>query len=94
MITEPSYQEIDQCHSSNEGQNLLYSYGLETDNLEPAVYFIPWITFENVRYIFLQTSFRNYLFFQEWNEMEFNGALENLEEFLCSNKLSHVPECQ
>jgi len=76
MITEPSYQEIDQCHSSNEGQNLLYSYGLETDNLEPAVYFIPWITFEN-----------------EWNEMEFNGALENLEEFLCSDKLSNVPEC-
>ena len=51
MITEPSYQEIDQCHSSNEGQNLLYFYGLETDNLEPACYFIPWITFENVRYI-------------------------------------------
>ena len=51
MITEPSYQEIDQCHSSNEGQDLLYAYGLETDNLEPAVYFIPWITFENVRFI-------------------------------------------
>ena len=31
---------------------------------------------------------------QEWNEMEFNAALENLEQFLCSDKLSNVPECQ
>ena len=62
MITEPSYQEIDQCHSSNEGQNLLYFYGLETDNLEPACYFIPWITFENVRYIFKKKLILKYYF--------------------------------
>ena len=68
MITEPSYQEIDQCHSSNEGQNLLYAYGLETDNLEPAVYFIPWITFENVRFM-LRVPFRK-LFYTLFSGVE------------------------
>ena len=71
MITEPSYQEIDQCHSSNEGQNLLYFYGLETDNLEPACYFIPRITFENVRYISGKIFFKLIYFLgMEWNGIQ------------------------
>ena len=95
MITEPSYQDIDQCHSSIEGQNLLYNYGLETDALEPSCYFIPWITFDNVNCNFsVFPDFNTILNFQEWNEDEFNSALENLEGFLCTEKLSNVPECQ
>ena len=48
MISEPSYAEVDTCHSSNEGENLLHGFGVETANLNPEHYFIPWITFDNV----------------------------------------------
>ena len=49
MISEPSYAEVDACHSSNQGENLLHGYGIETNQLDPEHYFIPWITFDNVR---------------------------------------------
>ena len=47
MITSPSYQEIDQCHSDLEGQNLLHDFGVITENLDPAHMWVPWITFNN-----------------------------------------------
>ena len=47
-IFEPSYAEVDTCHSSNHGENLLHGYRLETVNLDPEHYFIPWITLDNV----------------------------------------------
>ena len=49
MISEPSYAEVDACHSSNQGENLLHGYGIETNQLDPEHYFIPWITYDNVR---------------------------------------------
>jgi len=48
MITEPSYEEMDQCHSSEKGENLLHDFGVQTDALNPSCYFIPWITIDNV----------------------------------------------
>ena len=50
-ISDPSYTEVDACHSSNEGENLLHGFGVETANLNPEHYFIPWITFDNVSFI-------------------------------------------
>ena len=47
MITSPSYQEIDQCHSDLEGQTLLHDFGVITENLDPAHMWVPWITFNN-----------------------------------------------
>ena len=47
-IFEPSYAEVDTCHSSNQGENLLHGYGIETVHLDPEHYFVPWITFDNV----------------------------------------------
>ena len=63
MISEPSYAEVDACHSSNQGENLLHGYGIETNQLDPEHYFIPWITFDNVR--------KNYPFLKAFEEGEF-----------------------
>jgi len=48
MINQPSYELVDFCHSTNPGENLLHNYGVETAQLNPQHYFIPWITFDNV----------------------------------------------
>ena len=48
MINQPSYELVDFCHSTNPGENLLHNYGVETGQLNPQHYFIPWITFDNV----------------------------------------------
>jgi len=42
-ITETTFEEVDKCHSSAEGENLLHDIGVETANLDPPLYFIPWI---------------------------------------------------
>ncbi len=47
-ISSPSFEEVDKCHSSNEGENYLHDFGVETQNLDPEVYFIPWIMFDGV----------------------------------------------
>ena len=47
-INQPSYELVDFCHSTNPGENLLHNYGVETGQLNPQHYFIPWITFDNV----------------------------------------------
>ena len=50
-INEPSYDEVDYCHLSNVGENLLHDFGVETSELNPEHYFIPWITFDNVSFV-------------------------------------------
>jgi hypothetical protein len=47
-ITSPTYEEVDNCHSSTEGENLLHDIGVETQNLDPSLYFIPWILLDGV----------------------------------------------
>lgn len=47
-IENPSYQDIDQCHANTIGENLLHDFGVETNQLQPPHYFIPWITIDNV----------------------------------------------
>ncbi len=49
-ITSPSFDEVDKCRSSNEGENLLHGFGVETNQLDPEHYFIPWITINHVRH--------------------------------------------
>ena len=46
-ISKPSFEEVDVCRSSSQGENLLHGYGVETTNLDPEHYFVPWITFDN-----------------------------------------------
>ena len=46
-ISKPSFEEVDVCRSSSQGENLLHGYGIETTNLDPEHYFVPWITFDN-----------------------------------------------
>ena len=76
-ITQPTYQEVYVCQSSSIGENLLHDLGVETNQLDPEHYFIPWITYDKI-----------------WVREEFEATLANMEEFLCSDKLSHVPECK
>ena len=49
-INDPSYDTIEKCHLSNFAENLLHDFGLETANLKPPHYFIPWITFDQASY--------------------------------------------
>ena len=76
-ISKPSFEEVDVCRSSSQGENLLHGYGVETTNLDPEHYFVPWITFDSA-----------------WNKDDFDASLADLQEFLCQQKLSHVPECK
>jgi hypothetical protein len=48
MITDPSYEQVDKCANSNEGENILHEFGVETGNLDPEHYGVPWITFDHV----------------------------------------------
>ena len=47
-ITEPSYQSVEACHKSAEGDQLLADLGRKTMALNPQLYFVPWITFDGV----------------------------------------------
>jgi len=47
MIAGPSFEEIDECHSSEFGENLLHDFGVQSETLDPSYYFIPWITIDN-----------------------------------------------
>ena len=48
-IAETTFEEVDKCHSSAEGENLLHDIGVETANLDPPLYFIPWILLDEVK---------------------------------------------
>ena len=43
------FEDIEECHSSAVGENLLHDFGVKTDDLNPSCTFIPWITIDNVR---------------------------------------------
>ena len=49
MIAGPSFEEIEECHSSEFGENLLHDFGVQSETLDPSYYFIPWITIDHVR---------------------------------------------
>ena len=70
------YDDVNLCHSSNYGENLLKQNGEATNNLNPEHYFIPWITFNGI-----------------WRKTEFDAALSNLKQMLCTTYLKNVPEC-
>ena len=42
------FEDIEECHSSAVGENLLHDFGVKTDDLNPSCTFIPWITIDNV----------------------------------------------
>ena len=47
-ITGTTFEEVDKCHGSAEGESLLHDIGVETANLDPPLYFIPWILLDEV----------------------------------------------
>ncbi len=42
------YAPIDTCQMNIEGQDLVHDHGVETLNLEPTLYFVPWIIYNQV----------------------------------------------
>jgi len=44
-----SPEAILDCANSDQGSDLLHTLGVETHNLDPALYFVPWILFNGVR---------------------------------------------
>ena len=47
-ISTTTAEEVNECANSDEGSNLLHEYGIETKNLDPKLYFVPWIIFNDV----------------------------------------------
>lgn len=47
-IVDPTYPEVEQCRFSNEGEQILHDFGVETQALEPPASWVPWITINNV----------------------------------------------
>ena len=48
-ITTTSPEAITQCAQSDEGSSLLHDLGVETHGLNPPLYFVPWVLFNDVR---------------------------------------------
>ena len=42
------FESVNDCHSSNYGENLFYQNILEASNLEPQPFGVPWVTFDGV----------------------------------------------
>lgn len=40
------FTPIQSCLTSGEGDQLMYNYGLQTDNLKPPHEYVPWILFD------------------------------------------------
>lgn len=40
-----NFTPVISCYSSGEGDQLMYNYGLQTDNLNPPHQYVPWILF-------------------------------------------------
>ena len=38
------YDEVDECHSSNYGEELFYQNSWRASNLDPSTFWIPWVT--------------------------------------------------
>ena len=46
-INTTTAEEVTVCAYSDEGSNLLHEHGVETNNLDPKLYFIPWVLFND-----------------------------------------------
>ena len=47
-INTTTAEEVTECANSDEGFNLLHQLGVETKNLDPELYFSPWVLFNDV----------------------------------------------
>jgi hypothetical protein len=43
-----NYTVIEDCYNSWEGQTLLAAKGIQTHDLNPALYYVPWIMFDGM----------------------------------------------
>lgn len=44
----PEFDQIIQCADGSLGNNIKYANGIRTHGLIPPLYYVPWITFDNV----------------------------------------------
>ena len=47
-ITTTTAEKVLECAESDEGSDLLHELGIETKNLDPELYFVPWLLFNDV----------------------------------------------
>jgi hypothetical protein len=95
------YAPIDACQMNIEGQDLVHDHGVETLNLEPTLYFVPWIIYNQVitkRKLGLFNSCgyqMNSLFFQlkVWDFNNQFDSLTNLTAVACKNAPANTPAC-
>ena len=51
-IKATSGAKIEACAASEHGENLLHDVGVKTDLLDPALNYVPWLTFNDVLSIY------------------------------------------
>ena len=101
------YAPIDICQMSIEGQDLVHDHGVETLNLEPTLFFVPWIIYnkvslqkESLDWIpFLisrevdEFNYFCYYSFKVWNDSNQQDSLTNLTAVACNNAPANTPAC-
>lgn len=91
-ITTTTPYLVEACAMSDEGSNLLHEYGVETKELDPKLYFVPWILFNDVNII----SCLLFLFkicFKVFDEDLWQSSLEDLKYTLCNSFLTGSSKC-
>ena len=56
-IKATSGAKIEACAASEHGENLLHDVGVKTDLLDPALNYVPWLTFNDVLSIIVFVMF-------------------------------------
>lgn len=46
-ISASLFNEIFQCANGTMGKSILYQNGLKTNTLEPNLFYVPWLKFDN-----------------------------------------------
>ena len=101
-IHTPSFEEVHECATGDEGNKIFADFGDFVQKLDPPHQYVPWILFNDVRrnqrkkknIPILNTPYlASASLFQVWDEDQQNQAENDLEKFLCEHYLSDVDEC-
>ena len=74
------------------GSNLLHEYGLQTKDLDPKLYFVPWLLFNDVN-IHSSLIFMFKICFKVFDEDLWQSGLIDLKDTLCTSFLAGSSKC-
>ena len=92
-ISTTTAANVNGCAETDEGSNLLHDIGVETKALDPKLYFVPWVLFNDVNLFSVDYFYFISNLFQKFDEEAWQGALDDLKLVLCSKFLSGSSKC-